>query len=281
MQTVSAIPALRALLRTSHPQRIALVPTMGNLHAGHLSLVEQARQQADVVVVSIFVNPLQFGPTEDYESYPQTLEADSALLQAAGVALLFAPQVSDMYPVSTVNKTQVLVPELSDILCGASRPGHFAGVTSVVTRLFNAVQPHLALFGKKDYQQWLIIKQMVVDLLFPIEIIGLPTLREVDGLAMSSRNQYLSEQERALAPRLFQVLNEINRKLLEGERELAKLEYLGAAALAESGFRPDYVAIRRREDLGVPDANHTPNELVILAAAWLGKARLLDNLEVG
>jgi len=278
MKIIATIPQLRAQISEwrNHKQRIALVPTMGNLHSGHLRLVEQAFAVADRVVVSIFVNPLQFGVGEDYETYPRTLEADSHQLEQLGTHLLFTPNVADLYPTGMEATTYVKVPGLSEILCGASRPVFFNGITSVVNRLFNIVQPDKALFGEKDYQQLLIIKRMVADLFMPLEIIGVPIVREADGLAISSRNHYLNTEQRALAPRLFQVIDHLRIKIESGERDFARLENQAIQTLAQEGFEPDYVAVRRRHALEIPTALDT--DLMILAAAYLGTARLIDNM---
>ncbi|MGH8413600.1 MAG: pantoate--beta-alanine ligase [Gammaproteobacteria bacterium] len=258
-------------------QRIALVPTMGNLHAGHLRLVECAREHAGHVVASIFVNPLQFGPNEDFKSYPRTLQEDKAKLMSATADLLFAPSMDEMYPGGQEQITRIDVPELSDILDGKFRPGHFQGVATVVAKLFNMVQPDVAVFGEKDYQQLAIIHRMVADLSMPVEVIGVPTVREADGLAMSSRNQYLTSDERALAPVLYRTLQEVAQALSDGRRDFETLESEAASKLSE-GFRPDYVSIRTARTLAMPYPN-TPH-FVVLAAAWLGKARLIDNIEV-
>lgn len=262
-------------------RRIAFVPTMGNLHAGHRHLMEQARRHADVVVASIYVNPLQFGPNEDFAAYPRTPDADRSVLEAAGVELLFYPDDAVIYPRGREASTRVEVPGIGDILCGASRPGHFVGVATVVHRLFQLVRPDVALFGKKDYQQLLVIRVMTEDFGLPIEIVGIDTVRDADGLAMSSRNAYLTPAERALAPRLFanlQMLADQIRDKPVPESGYGVLESWAAKALDANGFRPDYVSIRRRQDLAIPRAGD--RELVILAAAWLGRARLIDNLEV-
>lgn len=262
-------------------RRIAFVPTMGNLHAGHRHLMEQARRHADVVVASIYVNPLQFGPNEDFAAYPRTPDADRSVLEAAGVELLFYPDDAVIYPRGREASTRVEVPGIGDILCGASRPGHFVGVATVVHRLFQLVRPDVALFGKKDYQQLLVIRVMTEDFGLPIEIVGIDTVRDADGLAMSSRNAYLTPAERALAPRLFanlQMLADQIRDKPVPESGYGVLESWAAKALDANGFRPDYVGIRRRQDLAIPRAGD--RELVILAAAWLGRARLIDNLEV-
>ena len=262
----------------SEGARIAFVPTMGNLHAGHLRLIEVARSQADRVVASIFVNPLQFGPNEDYAAYPRTPETDLAALEQAATDLLFKPDVLTMYPRPLAEMTRVTVPRLGDILEGAHRPGHFDGVTTVVARLFNLVQPDVALFGEKDYQQLCIIRRMVEDLGAPIGILSVPTVREADGLAMSSRNGYLSADERRRAPLLAHTLNDVAERLRNGERDYGALERVAADILDAAGFRTDYVSIRR-PDLGMPAPSET--RLILLAAAWLGaRTRLIDNLPV-
>ncbi|MCW8890149.1 MAG: pantoate--beta-alanine ligase [Sedimenticola sp.] len=259
-------------------QRVALVPTMGNLHEGHLDLVRKARSLADRVVVSIFVNPLQFGEGEDFASYPRTLIDDSDKLISVGTDLLFTPTVTEMYHRPQAIQTKVEVPGLSDLFCGASRPGHFVGVATVVCKLFNMAQPDVALFGEKDYQQLMVIRQMVQDLSLPIEILGLPTVREVDGLARSSRNGYLTDAERSIAPALYQQLQRSVEALRKGNFVIASLEQQAMARLESEGFTPDYYAIRRAEDLAEPTADD--KSLVILAAAYLGKARLIDNIQI-
>lgn len=281
MQRIEHVAALRACCdgwRRANA-RIALVPTMGNLHQGHLALVDDARRRADRVVASVFVNPLQFGPGEDFGAYPRTLERDSALLKAAGCDLLFAPPEAEVYPHGRDGQTFVEVPGLSGELCGASRPGHFRGVATVVLKLFNMVQPDVAIFGEKDFQQLLVIRRMVADLDLPIEIVGAPIVREADGLALSSRNAYLSATERAIAPRLNQVLAAVVAELKAGaDRET--VEQTAIAALADAGLEPDYVSVRRRADLSQPSpgsAQPMDLELVVLAAARLGRARLIDN----
>ncbi len=262
----------------SRGRRIAFVPTMGNLHAGHLRLMERAREHADAVVASIYVNPLQFGAGEDFAAYPRTLEADLAQLRRAGVELLFLPSDAEVYPRGQAAQTFVEVPVLGDILCGASRPGHFRGVTTVVNRLFNLVTPDVALFGKKDYQQWLLIRMMVGDLGMPVQIVGVETERAADGLALSSRNGYLSEAERRVAPQLFATLGALKDQIEQQRAVPAEAEARANATLTRHGFRPDYVSIRRRTDLALPGPRDA--ELVVLAAAWLGRARLLDNVEL-
>lgn len=258
-------------------ERIALVPTMGNLHEGHLRLVDEAKQHAGRCVVSIFVNPTQFGPNEDFESYPRTLAEDCALLEARGADAVFLPTVEMMYPQGEAISTSIIVPEqLANILCGASRPGHFNGVATIVAKLFNLVQPDVAVFGEKDYQQLLVIRRLVADLNMPVEVIGQATVREANGLAMSSRNRYLDEAQRGQAAQLFATLQGCCRHLQAGQRNIAALEEAAVAQLEVAGFAPDYVSIRRAADLGLPGGSDT--ELVILAAAVLGKARLIDNL---
>ena len=280
MQTVHTIAELRAAVSgwRRAGERVALVPTMGNLHQGHIYLVERAREQAPRTVATIFVNPTQFGPKEDFAGYPRTLAEDSRQLQAAGLDLLFAPSVAEMYPRPLESMTQVSVPELSGILCGASRPIHFRGVATVVSKLFNMAQPNVALFGEKDWQQLMVIRRLVTDLDFPIEIIGVPTVRESDGLAMSSRNGYLTLDERAIAPALYATLLASARRLRAGARDYEQIAIDANARLAAAGFRPDYFAIRRADDLQPPDKDE--QNLRILAAAWLGRARLIDNIAV-
>lgn len=257
---------------------IALVPTMGNLHEGHLSLVSLAREHAERVVVSIFVNPTQFGDGEDFDQYPRTLERDKRLLKKLKADAVFAPDVETMYPFGIDNATSVTVPVLTADFCGAIRPGHFDGVTSVVSRLFSIVQPDVALFGQKDFQQQLVIRRLVDDLRLPIQIISGPTVREADGLALSSRNQYLSEVERAIAPTLYSVLQRVGKDLQSGKRNYEELERQGLDDLREAGFDPEYVGIRRAENLKLPDRDC--DEIVVLGAARLGTARLIDNIIV-
>ncbi|MBP8197393.1 MAG: pantoate--beta-alanine ligase [Chromatiaceae bacterium] len=277
MELIEQVPTLRARIATWRraDQRVAFVPTMGNLHAGHLALVREALGLADRVVVSIFVNPLQFGPTEDFGAYPRTLEQDRALLEAAGTHLLFAPPVAAVYPRGQAEQTRVEVPGISDILCGASRPGHFVGVATVVCKLFNMVQPDLAFFGEKDFQQLMVIRLMTQDLSLPVGIHGLATVREPDGLAMSSRNGYLTQEERARAPALYQTLLRAGERLRAGVA-IAEVERLAAGEIAAAGFGPDYCSVRRAGDLA--SAGSEDRELVVLAAARLGRARLIDNL---
>lgn len=259
-------------------QKIAFVPTMGNLHQGHLDLVKKAQSLADRVVVSIFVNPLQFGVGEDFESYPRTEVEDSEKLAALGTDLLFTPTVEEVYPRPRDVQTRVEVPGISDILCGASRPGHFVGVATVVCKLFNMVLPDVAVFGEKDFQQLMVIRLVAQDLCIPVEIVGLATVRESDGLARSSRNGYLSDDERDRAPNLYRVLQETASRLSSGERDFESLKQRACQELEQCGFGPDYFEIRRRTDLLA--AEKTDTRLVILAAAQLGRARLIDNLVV-
>jgi pantoate--beta-alanine ligase len=280
MQTVEFIPDLRRTVRAWRAQglSVAFVPTMGNLHAGHIRLVEEAKRQADRVAVSIFVNPTQFGPGEDFAAYPRTPEDDAGKLRTAGADLLFLPGTGELYPADAAAMTFVEVPGLSDDLCGRFRPGHFRGVATVVCKLFNQVQPDVALFGEKDYQQLVIIRRMVADLDIPVRIHGVPTVRESNGLAMSSRNGYLTAEERARAALLYANLSEAAEALRRSERDFARIERERAESLAASGFQPDYFAIRRQGDLAPPEPDY--RRLVILAAARLGRTRLIDNLQV-
>lgn len=257
-------------------ERIGFVPTMGNLHAGHHSLVATARAQTDRVVASIFVNPTQFGPNEDFAAYPRTLEADATGLAASGCDLLFAPAANVLYPFGTDASVRVHVPGVSEGLCGAFRPGHFDGVATVVAKLFNLVQPDVAFFGRKDFQQLRVIERMVRDLAMPIEIVGVDTLREPNGLAMSSRNQYLSAEERERAAEIHRTLTAMRDAVGQG-RSFAAIESAAVDRLDQSGFRVDYAAIRRADDLSVP-AETQRDGLVALIAARLGKARLIDNV---
>ena len=257
---------------------IALIPTMGNLHAGHLSLIELAREHAEKVVVSIFVNPTQFAESEDFDAYPQTLDRDKRHLARSGVDLLFVPDVDTLYPFGIEDSTSVTVPVLSREFCGEFRPGHFEGVSSVVTRLFGLVQPDVAVFGQKDYQQQLIIRRMTEDLGFPVRIVTGETVREDDGLALSSRNQYLTDDERAIAPGIYRSLRKIGDSLQAGKRNYDELQDEAIAELTNAGFTADYVSIRRAENLAKPDRDC--DELVVFIAATLGKARLIDNIVI-
>lgn len=278
MQEFSTVDDLREVLREwRHAgDHVALVPTMGNLHTGHTSLIEIARQHAERVVVSVFVNPTQFADDEDFESYPRTLERDKLQLKLAKADLLFAPDVDTMYPFGIDSATSVTVPTLTDGFCGSIRPGHFDGVTSVVSRLFSLVSPDVAVFGQKDFQQQLVIRRMIEDLSLPIRVVTGPTVRDEDGLALSSRNQYLTEEERAVAPVLYQTLQSIVDKIEDGSRDYEKLEKKAMKDLEAAGFFPEYVSIRRAANLEVPDRDS--DKLVVLAAARLGAARLIDNL---
>nr|MBL8410278.1 pantoate--beta-alanine ligase [Dechloromonas sp.] len=274
MQIHSAIADLRAALQGR--DRVVFVPTMGNLHAGHISLMEQARAHGDTVVASIFVNRLQFGPNEDFDKYPRTFQADCDKLATAGVDILFAPTESDLYP--EPQEYFIEPPGIQNVLDGEFRPGHFRGVATVVTKLFNCVQPDAAVFGKKDYQQLMVIRNMTRQLALPIDIIGGETVRAEDGLALSSRNGYLSPTERAEAPRLYRELNRIRDAIRSGESDTVKLENAALAALAAAGWKSDYVAVRQQSDLSTPKGVDAP--LVVLAASRLGSTRLIDNIEI-
>lgn len=248
---------------------------MGNLHAGHIALVREALARADRVVTTVFVNPLQFGPSEDLDAYPRTLAKDTERLVVAGNHLLFAPSEATMYPRGRAGHTVVDVPGLSAALCGASRPGHFAGVTTVVAKLFNLIRPDVAVFGQKDYQQLMLIRRMAADLDMAIDIVGLPTVREPDLLAMSSRNGYLAPDERARAPALYRILRGLADEVAAGHA-IASAEQRAVTGLRDAGFTPDYVSVRRQQDLARPEPQDSA--LVVLAAARLGRARLIDNL---
>ena len=274
MQIHASIPNLRAALKTRG--RIVFVPTMGNLHAGHISLMTQAREHGDTVVASLFVNRLQFGPNEDFDKYPRTFKEDCEKLEAAGVDVLFAPTESDLYP--EPQQYQVDPPDIQNQLEGEFRPGHFRGVATVVLKLFNIVQPQVAVFGKKDYQQLMVLRNMTRQLALPIEIIGGETVRADDGLALSSRNGYLTPAERTEAPRLSRALGRVRDAVVAGERDYAKLERQAAAELDANGWKTDYVAVRQQSDLQVPQPGAT--ELVVLSASRLGIPRLIDNLEI-
>jgi pantoate--beta-alanine ligase len=280
METVTTIAAVREHVRRWHAEghRVAFVPTMGNLHAGHVSLIETARRHGERFVASIFVNPMQFGPNEDFAHYPRTPAQDARMLAEAGCDLMFMPDVLEIYPNGSQRATRVEVPGLSDILCGEFRPGHFEGVATVVAKLFHIVEPDVAVFGEKDFQQLTIIRRMVADLCMPVTLVGAPTVREPDGLAMSSRNQYLTDEERRKAPLIHQTLRAAVDRLRAGVRDFADIERAGTQALENAGFRPDYFAVRRADDLGSPGAD--TRRLVVLTAARLGRARLIDNLRV-
>lgn len=273
IRLIHSVAELRA--RLAQERAIAFVPTMGNLHEGHIELVRMAKQRGSCVVVSIFVNPLQFGPNEDFDKYPRTLEADCAKLQ--GLAdVVFAPDVDDMYPEQQT--IYVEPPPIANELCGAFRLGHFRGMATVVLKLFNLVQPQIAIFGKKDYQQLAIIRQMVTQFNLPIEILGAETARAADGLALSSRNQYLSPEERTEAVQMHRTLVEVANELKVGAKDLTKIELKASQALANRGWQVEYVAIRSQNGLLQPVV--TERKLVVVAAARLGKTRLIDNLEV-
>jgi pantoate--beta-alanine ligase len=276
MQIIRGSTALHALVGDllGTKQRIGLVPTLGNLHAGHHSLVALARQRADVVIASVFVNPTQFGPNEDFARYPRTPEADAAGLEASGCDVLFLPTVEDMYPYGIERSVRVSVPELSDILEGAIRPGHFDGVATVVSKLFNLVRPHLAVFGQKDYQQLLVIRQLTRDLGYPIEIVAAPIVREANGLAMSSRNQYLSPEQRDQARAIHATLRRMADEVRSG-RAVGDVEAEALAHLRQLGFVPDYAVVRRADDLREPATSD--RNRVALIAARLGNTRLIDN----
>lgn len=280
METVKDLTALRSVITDwkKNGQTIAFVPTMGNLHVGHLSLLEEARKISDRTVVSIFVNPIQFGKGEDYVIYPSTLESDKDKLKSAGLDLLFTPNLKELYPGGVDVDSRVNVPELSTILCGKSRPDHFSGVVTVVTKLLINVTPDFALFGEKDYQQLIIIRRMASDLCIPTKIIGMPIIREKGGLAMSSRNSYLSENERNIAPAIYQALLSAADKLKKGKVTFEEVEIEGIAEIESAGLKPEYFSIRRTSDLG--EANSSDKNISVLAAAWLGSARLIDNIKV-
>lgn len=280
MQVCQRVIDLRQRLQTERiaGRRIAFVPTMGNLHEGHLQLIRLARKHADIVVASIFVNPLQFGLNEDWEQYPRTLECDSQMLAAESCDILFCPTERDMYPNGMETQTKVEVPTMTNILCGASRPGHFLGVTTVVAKLFNMVQPDTAVFGIKDYQQLAVIRRMVEDLCIPVEIIAAPIARADDGLALSSRNGYLTTEERPHAVALYHTLCEARDAIASGQRDFRAIEQAALARLAESCMRPDYFSVRQARTLEPASTGDT--ELVLLGAVYLGKTRLIDNVTV-
>lgn len=280
MQQLANIQALRSLTRQlrGEGKRIGFVPTMGNLHEGHLALVDEAHKHADEVLVSIFVNPMQFDRTDDLNNYPRTLDEDMVLLEARGVAGVFTPTPEMLYPQGLETMTRVEVPDLGERLEGGARPGHFTGVTTVVSKLFNLVQADVAVFGEKDFQQLAIIRKMVRDLDIPVEVLSLPTVRDADGLAKSSRNGYLNAEERAIAPRLHAVLRDVRSALEGGDKGFLALQKGAIEELEAAGFGPDYVEICNGDTLlpaSVEDAH-----LVVLASAWLGKARLIDNLSL-
>lgn len=264
---------------------VGFVPTMGNLHQGHLKLVQHAKQHADKIIASIFVNPLQFTQGADFQNYPRTLDQDIESLKSVGVDALYCPNEGSMYPDGMENSTKVVVPKLSDIMCGEFRPGHFEGVATVVAKLFNNVQPQVAVFGEKDFQQLVIIRKMVADLNFPVNIIGVETEREESGLALSSRNQYLSDQEKATASQLYRVLSSVVDRVQQRQKDklpkpsdFLDIEQDAINQLAELGFKPEYVQVRDADELA-PGNNKSAN-LRVFAAAWLGQARLIDNLPI-
>jgi len=280
VDTVTTIAAVRERVRgwRSAGLKVAFVPTMGNLHAGHVSLIEAARRHGERFVASIFVNPMQFGPNEDFAHYPRTPDEDARMLAAAGCSLMFMPEVREIYPHGSERATRVEVPGLSRILEGEFRPGHMEGVTTVVAKLFHIVEPDVAVFGEKDFQQLTVIRRMVAELCMPVTIIGAPTVRDADGLAMSSRNQYLTASERALAPKIYATLEEAAQRLRAGEVDFTSIERAGFQALEGGGFRPDYFSVRQAADLS--PAAPAARELVVLAAARLSRARLIDNVQV-
>jgi pantoate--beta-alanine ligase len=280
MKTVFDLPSLRREIAGWKQQglSIAFAPTMGNLHDGHLSLLERAGQLGDRTVVSIFVNPIQFGKGEDYENYPSTLDADRQKLESSKLDLLFTPNLKELYPGGMDLDTRVNVPELSSILCGKFRPDHFSGVATVVTKLLINVTPDFALFGEKDYQQLLIIRRLAADLCIPSTIIGMPIIRESDGLAMSSRNAYLTPAQRQIAPTIYSSLQAAAEKLLRPSANIARIEQEGMQTLESAGFRPEYFSVRRSSNLAEPEPDD--QELSILLAAWLGPARLIDNIKI-
>lgn len=277
MLIIETLPLLRQQIRRLRMEgkRVALVPTMGNLHDGHMKLVDEAKARADVVVVSIFVNPMQFDRPEDLARYPRTLQEDCEKLNKRKVDLVFAPSVKEIYPNGTETHTYVDVPGLSTMLEGASRPGHFRGVSTIVSKLFNLVQPDIACFGEKDFQQLALIRKMVADMGFDIEIVGVPIMRAKDGLALSSRNGYLTAEQRKIAPGLYKVLSSIADKLQAGERDLDEIITIAGQELNEKGFRADDIQIRDADTL--LEVSETSKRAVIPVAAWLGDARLIDN----
>jgi len=280
MQVITGKNELREQLRDwrHHDDHVALVATLGNLHTGHIKLVELAREHAERVVVSVYVNPTQFGEDEDFEDYPRTLERDTLRLKQVGADVLFIPDDEVVYPFGHDCATVISVPGLTENFCGASRPGHFDGVTTVVARLFALVQPDVAVFGQKDYQQQLVIRFMTEDLSLPIRIITAETVREADGLAMSSRNQYLTDEDRAVAPLLYEVVAEVGAALQNGKRDFEDLEKTAIGHLEKAGFSIDYFAVRRAQNLAPPDRDC--DELVVIAAVHLGAARLIDTIVV-
>jgi pantoate--beta-alanine ligase len=279
LQTATTIAEVRAHVARwrEAKQRVVFVPTMGNLHAGHVSLIEAARKHGQRFVASIFVNPMQFGPNEDFAHYPRTPTQDAKMLAEAGCDLLFSPEVGEIYPNGAANATRVEVPGISNVLCGEFRPGHFEGVATIVAKLFHIVDPDVAIFGEKDFQQLTVIRRMVADLCLRVEIVGAPTVRESDGLAMSSRNQYLGAEERKIAPTIYRQLQQAVAALQSGVRDYPRIEGTGRAALDGAGFRTDYFSVRDARSLA--PAQPDTRQFVVLTAARLGKARLIDNLQ--
>ncbi len=280
MLIIETLPLLRQHIRRLRQEgkRVALVPTMGNLHDGHMKLVDEAKARADVVIVSIFVNPMQFDRPDDLVRYPRTLQEDCEKLNKRKVDYVFAPAVEEIYPHGLEGQTYVDVPGLSTMLEGASRPGHFRGVSTIVSKLFNLIQPDIACFGEKDFQQLALIRKMVADMSYDIEIVGVPIIRAKDGLALSSRNAYLTAEQRKIAPGLYNVMNSIAEKLIAGNRELQEIIAIAEQELNEKGFRADDIQIRDADTL--QELTETSKRAVILAAAWLGQARLIDNQSV-
>ncbi|EAX9486939.1 pantoate--beta-alanine ligase [Salmonella enterica subsp. enterica serovar Isangi] len=280
MLIIETLPLLRQHIRRLRQEgkRVALVPTMGNLHDGHMKLVDEAKARADVVIVSIFVNPMQFDRPDDLVRYPRTLQEDCEKLNKRKVDYVFAPAVEEIYPQGLEGQTYIDVPGLSTMLEGASRPGHFRGVSTIVSKLFNLIQPDIACFGEKDFQQLALIRKMVADMSYDIEIVGVPIIRAKDGLALSSRNAYLTAEQRKIAPGLYNVMNSIAEKLIAGNRELQEIIAIAEQELNEKGFRADDIQIRDADTL--QELTETSKRAVILAAAWLGQARLIDNQSV-
>jgi pantoate--beta-alanine ligase len=280
LDTVTTIAAVREHVQRWRREglRVAFVPTMGNLHAGHVSLIEAARRHGERFIASIFVNPMQFGPNEDFAHYPRTPRDDERMLTAAGCSLMFMPDVAEIYPHGSERGTRVEVPGVSRILEGEFRPGHMEGVSTVVAKLFHIVEPDVAIFGEKDFQQLTVIRRMVAELCMPVKIVGAPTVRDGDGLAMSSRNQYLTPAERAKAPAIYQALKAAAARVEAGDVDFASIERAGFHALENAGFQPDYFSVRQAHDLSTASA--TSREHVILTAARIGKARLIDNVQV-
>ncbi|EDO5092141.1 pantoate--beta-alanine ligase [Salmonella enterica] len=280
MLIIETLPLLRQHIRRLRQEgkRVALVPTMGNLHDGHMKLVDEAKARADVVIVSIFVNPMQFDRPDDLVRYPRTLQEDCEKLNKRKVDYVFAPALEEIYPQGLEGQTYVDVPGLSTMLEGASRPGHFRGVSTIVSKLFNLIQPDIACFGEKDFQQLALIRKMVADMSYDIEIVGVPIIRAKDGLALSSRNAYLTAEQRKIAPGLYNVMNSIAEKLIAGNRELQEIIAIAEQELNEKGFRADDIQIRDADTL--QELTETSKRAVILAAAWLGQARLIDNQSV-